>query len=109
MDLFPAESTGGLDWSSTPDAETHIYEDEADAVMLVRQLVVDRIDREPVVVLFWGSLDLPSMLLPASTLISHVESVVEVGPVFWVFAPERRVLLECRPSGEITVAVTPPT
>lgn len=108
LNLFHAESAGGLDWSSTSDTESHFYEDEAEAVTLVRQIVVDRIGRESAVVLFWGSLDLPSMLLPASTLIAHVASVVEVGPVFWVFAPERRVLLECHPTGRITVAVTPP-
>lgn len=75
--------------------------------MLVGELVARRIGLESDVVLFWGSLDLPTVLLSPVSLIDHLDAIVDVGPVFWVFGPEPRVLIECRPSGLITVVTVP--
>ncbi|MET8680694.1 hypothetical protein ABZW18_24675 [Streptomyces sp. NPDC004647] len=107
INRFPPASGGSLEWEDGSYLEQHFYEDEPDGARLVGGLVSSHAAPDSEVVLFWGNLIMPTVALPASSLVRHMDEVLEVGPVFWVFFPESHVLIECCPDGQVTVAAVP--
>lgn len=107
LNRFPHRSVGGIDWEGIAIQERLWYEDEEAAEQLVRELVSSLAKNGSQVAIFWGTLVLPTVTLPAELAVARAGEIVEVGPEFWIYPIDGQILIECMPDGQVTVAPIP--
>ncbi|GHJ39774.1 hypothetical protein [Streptomyces sp. TS71-3] len=102
---FPRHSDGTIAWAevSADLVLVSTDEDTADLDALIRQHCAGAKG----LVVFWGSLALPSAQLPLGAALSHLSQITDSHPEFWIYDPEDSVLMENTFAGRVTVARVP--
>lgn len=102
---YPRGSDGAIEWSAVADdlLLRSVESDSIDLSSVIQQYAPDAGG----IVFFWGSLAVPSVKMEIELAISHLSSIMESMPEFWIYSPSDRVVLEHSFSGVLTVARVP--
>lgn len=100
---FPRKMDGTVDWSRTPEELVLAVGEYLEIEALVDRFMAG----SGSYVFLWGTLTLPSVEVSGSALAVHLREIVERIPEFWIYSPDRSVLLENLFSGEVRVAGIP--
>ncbi|MFC9249249.1 hypothetical protein ACFT7S_36000 [Streptomyces sp. NPDC057136] len=107
LNRFPARSSCEIDWSGVPGVERH-WCPGADAwAALAAQLCAPWVAQDVLVVVFWGNLAVPTVVVPAWLLVRYAREIEDAQPHFWLHPLGGDVLIEYLPEGTVTVAALP--
>jgi hypothetical protein len=98
-------SDGAIDWSAVAD-DLVLCSMDSDSIEL-SNIIQEYAPGAGILVFFWGSLAIPSVKMESESAVSHLSSIMESMPEFWVYSPSSRVVLENSFSGVVTVAHVP--
>jgi hypothetical protein len=107
LNQLPQTSWGTIDWSGAAILEEHATRNEVVAAELFAELVRRYVDVDSEVVLFWGNLVVPSVMMTAGIAAGNAEEVLATSHDVWLFAPDRKLLIEYFHEGRLTVAEIP--
>lgn len=107
LNRFPARSSCEIDWGDVPGVEQHWCPDSDAWVRLAAELCAPWAAGDALVVVFWGNLVIPTVVLPAQVLLSHAREIDDAQPHFWLHPLGGDTLVECLPDGTVTSAVIP--
>ncbi|WP_206504425.1 hypothetical protein [Streptomyces chrestomyceticus] len=107
LNRFPQLPGGEIGWAGGSYSERLWYEDDAEGMRQIAELLARNIRQGAQVVIFWGTLVMPSVRLAAYDVVRHVEEILDEFPHFWVYSAEDRKLIEFLPDGQVTAAVIP--
>ncbi|WP_148082104.1 hypothetical protein [Streptomyces botrytidirepellens] len=107
LNRFPHAPAGTIEWENAHFADRSSFIDEEDGARKISELLTNLLRPESKVTIFWGTLVMPSVILSAKSAADHSQEILEVGPDFWIFSPDRQLILECLQDGQLTVADIP--
>ncbi|MEU4200738.1 hypothetical protein [Streptomyces sp. NPDC045470] len=107
LNRFPQLPSGEIGWEDASCSERLWYEDDEEGMRGVTELLTRNVRQDAHVVIFWGTLVMPSVRLPVNDVVRHVADILDEFPHFWVYSSEDRVLIEFLPDGRVTVADIP--
>lgn len=100
----PRTSDGGVDWDAMTEEVLGTWDgDSTDMGALLEQYTSNGAP----LVLFWGSLSIPSVKAGLATLLPSLPDIVETMPEFWIYSPADDVIVEYAFSGTVTAAHLP--
>ncbi|MCF6423974.1 hypothetical protein [Amycolatopsis tucumanensis] len=103
---YPRNSDGAIDWTAVPEelviSSTNRDSPGLDAII---QQFVSGVGN---IVVFWGSLAIPSLELSCEDFLAHLSDVLDSNIAdFWIYSPSDDVVLEFSFFGVVTVAHLP--
>jgi hypothetical protein len=98
-------SDGAIEWSVVADGLV-LCSMDSDSIEL-SNVIQEYAQSAGSLVFFWESLAIPSVKMESESAVSHLSSIMESMPEFWVYSPSDRVVLENSFSGVVTVAHVP--
>ncbi|MEV8474474.1 hypothetical protein [Streptomyces sp. NPDC051173] len=107
MNRFPQTSGGVIDWEGVQGLDHLVFSNEAEGERVVADVLRGKVGQNSDVVIFWGTLVMPTVVLSVESAVNHVSEILEVGPDFWVFSPDDQILIECLQDGQVTLASIP--
>src|SRR5262249_29949514 len=107
LNKFPPTATAALDWEAASYDDRRWWGDEEDWASLIAELLSSCVADEKHVAIFWGTLVMPTVILPAHAVVEHAREILDVGPHFWIHPLGESVLIECLMDGQVTVASIP--
>ncbi len=107
LNRFPHTSAGLIGWTDAVYTERVSFSDEAEGVRLIEGLLSRTVEPVSEVVLFWGTLVMPTVVLTAEGVTAHAGEILKIGPDFWIYLRDRNMLVECAQDGRITLADIP--
>ncbi|MEU8832216.1 hypothetical protein [Streptomyces sp900116325] len=103
LSRFSAVGSTRLDWQAAEVVERSTGFDGAE----LRRLLHDHGDKGELVVVFWGSLAVPSVILEAALAALHAETLLDCSPECWIYLTDSRVLIEFQDGEGFTVGRVP--
>lgn len=107
LNRFPQASGGVIDWEGVPCLDRLAFSNEAEGERVIADVLRGKVGQNSDVVIFWGTLVMPTVVLSVESAVNHVSEILEVGPDFWVFSPNDKILIECLQDGQVTLASIP--
>jgi hypothetical protein len=107
LSRFPATSASEIDWRVVSYRSRLFFQDEADWERIAADLLSDYSRRGDQVAIFWGTLALPTIVMPATVAVKYARQILNVGPHFWICPLGGQEIIECLPDGQVTVASAP--
>ncbi|WP_406204344.1 hypothetical protein OH807_28600 [Kitasatospora sp. NBC_01560] len=107
LNRFPPTATAALDWEAASYDDRRCWDDEEDWARMVAELLSSYAMEGKRVAIFWGNLAIPTVTLPARSVVEHAREILDPGPHFWIYPLGGSVLIECLMDGQVTVAAIP--
>ncbi|MGW4203712.1 hypothetical protein [Streptomyces sp. NPDC004726] len=107
LNRFPPTVTAALEWPADSFDDRRWWDDEEDWARLIEELLSRYAAEGAHVAIFWGNLVMPTVVLPARTVVEHAWEILDSGPHFWIYPLGTSILIECLVDGQVTVATIP--
>ncbi|NYV75457.1 hypothetical protein [Streptomyces sp. UH6] len=103
LSRFPAWNSVSLDWSAVPPVESVEWDDGAGFAAVLRRYGAGA----DAVVVFWGDLSVPTVVMPVDVAVRRAAELWDVGPEFWTYPLDGDVLVEARWGSPVVVGRIP--
>ncbi|MFD3541835.1 hypothetical protein ACFWUQ_20380 [Streptomyces sp. NPDC058662] len=104
---FPLASQMAIDWSGAEIIRQELVDDDAEALDVLLEVIPGESAGDPECVILWGSLGIPSIILPATAARRNLARILEVAAELWFFVPAQDLLIEYTMEGEVTAGRPP--
>lgn len=106
LNLFPPTNSSGIHWEATSYDRRLWWDDDNDWVRMATELLTEYSSPDDKMVIFWGNLVIPTVVLPVKLVIDNLLELLDLGPHLWFYLPVPKVLIECLLDGQVTISST---
>ncbi|MFC5721454.1 hypothetical protein ACFP1Z_14880 [Streptomyces gamaensis] len=107
LNRLPHGLSNSVDWERHVDFEQLTYGNEEEGVQLLKSLLSRHAYKNTTLAIFWGTLVIPSVLLPSNLAIEHADEILGTDCDFWIFSPEEGFFAEVLQDGQVTITEIP--
>jgi hypothetical protein len=107
LGTFTATFGGQISWDGVSGVSYADYQDEAEEAEVLRRLLSEYLDVSDEIVVFWSSLDVPTLVLPARAAAEHAPEIAAVTGDFSIYNPRSGYFAEFRADGDVRWRVIP--
>ncbi|WP_256105608.1 hypothetical protein [Streptomyces sp. ODS05-4] len=104
VDRFPHTSEGTLGWDGADVLRQERVHTVLDAAQSLVAWLDDHVSPDSELVVLWGNYVVPSLALPTSVLVTHVDEVLVTSSDVWIYAEREKLLFEYFHGGRLTLA-----